>query len=104
MLTVAEETLKSLTNQRNKQVITHLYGQEINPETFAICKADILPKGEGENADHTRTPRRPAKPGSPSFTEKEVKRCSHGNIAASFRLGFLPSKAPGATHIRPKLG
>lgn len=29
-----------------------LYGQEINPETYAVCKADMLLKGEGENADH----------------------------------------------------
>lgn len=52
MLTVAEETLKELAAARGKQVVTHLYGQEINPETFAICKADMLLKGEGENADH----------------------------------------------------
>ncbi len=32
--------------------VTHLYGQEINPETYAICKADMLLKGEGESADH----------------------------------------------------
>jgi hypothetical protein len=29
-----------------------LYGQEINPETYAICKADMLIKGEGEQAEH----------------------------------------------------
>lgn len=52
MLTVAEETLKELAAARGKQVVTHLYGQEINPETFAICKADMLLKGEGKNADH----------------------------------------------------
>ena len=52
MLTVAEETLKELATARGKDVVTHLYGQEINPETFAICKADMLLKGEGENADH----------------------------------------------------
>src|SRR5262245_11615381 len=52
MLTVAEETLRSLAAQHGKEVKTHLYGQEINPETFAICKADMLLKGEGENADH----------------------------------------------------
>jgi type I restriction enzyme M protein len=52
MLTVGEETLKSLAVKRGKQVNTHLYGQEINPETYAICKADMLLKGEGENADH----------------------------------------------------
>jgi type I restriction enzyme M protein len=52
MLTVAEETLKDLAAKRGKQVIAHLYGQEINPETYAICKADMLLKGEGEGASH----------------------------------------------------
>ncbi len=52
MLTVAEETLKELAANRGKQVRTYLYGQEINPETYAISKADMLLKGEGENADH----------------------------------------------------
>jgi type I restriction enzyme M protein len=52
MLTVAEETLLNLAAARDKQVIPHLYGQEINPETYAICKADMLIKGEGQNADH----------------------------------------------------
>ncbi|MEZ4713128.1 MAG: N-6 DNA methylase [Caldilineaceae bacterium] len=31
---------------------THLYGQEINAETYAICKADLLLKGEGDAADN----------------------------------------------------
>ncbi|RPH50941.1 MAG: SAM-dependent DNA methyltransferase [Desulfobacteraceae bacterium] len=52
MLTVAEETLKKLSEQHNKQVATHLYGQEINAETYAICKADLLLKGEGDAADN----------------------------------------------------
>ena len=45
-------TLKQLAEGQGKQVVTHLYGQEINPETYAICKADMLLKGEGESADH----------------------------------------------------
>jgi len=52
MLTVAEETLQKLATERGQQITTHLYGQEINPETYAICKADMLLKGEGEHADH----------------------------------------------------
>ena len=52
MLTVAEEALKELAAKKGKKVGTHLFGQEINPETYAICKADMLLKGEGENADH----------------------------------------------------
>ena len=52
MLTVAEETLQRLAADRGKQVATHLYGQEINAETYAICKADLLLKGEGDAADN----------------------------------------------------
>ena len=52
MLTVAEETLQQLAQAHGKQVATHLYGQEINAETYAICKADLLLKGEGDAADN----------------------------------------------------
>jgi type I restriction enzyme M protein len=52
MLTVGEETLRQLAEERGKQVATHLYGQEINSETYAIAKADLLLKGEGEAADN----------------------------------------------------
>jgi type I restriction enzyme M protein len=52
MLTVAEETLQEIATAHGKQVATHLYGQEINAETYAICKADLLLKGEGDAADN----------------------------------------------------
>lgn len=46
MLTVAEEALHDLAASHNKEVSIHLFGQEINPETYAICKADLLLKGD----------------------------------------------------------
>ena len=52
MLTVAEETLQKIAAAHGKQVATHLYGQEINAETYAICKADLLLKGDGDAADN----------------------------------------------------
>ena len=52
MLTVAEETLQQLAEEHGKEVTAHLYGQEINSETYAIAKADLLLKGEGEAADN----------------------------------------------------
>jgi type I restriction enzyme M protein len=52
MLTVGEETLTAIGSKRSQQVKCLLYGQEINPETYAVCKADMLIKGEGESADH----------------------------------------------------
>jgi type I restriction enzyme M protein len=52
MLTVAEETLQQLAVDHGKQISTHLYGQEISDKTYAICKADLLLKGEGDAADN----------------------------------------------------
>lgn len=52
MLTVAEEALHDLAASHNKEVSIHLFGQEINPETYAICKADLLLKGEGDEAEN----------------------------------------------------
>jgi type I restriction enzyme M protein len=52
MLTVAEETLQQIAKGHGKKVATHLFGQEINAETYAIAKADLLLKGEGEAADN----------------------------------------------------
>ena len=50
MLTVAEQTLTEIAERQDKRVSTRLHGQEINSETYAICKADLLMKGE-EDAD-----------------------------------------------------
>ncbi len=52
MLTLAEDILRELAAERGKRVSTHLFGQEINAETCAICKADLLLKGGGEAADN----------------------------------------------------
>ncbi len=52
MLTVAEQRLQELATEQKKEVATHLYGQEINSETYAIAKADLLLKGEGAEADN----------------------------------------------------
>lgn len=54
MLTVAEETLVKLGAEHGKEVSVHLYGQEVNPETFAISKADLILKGEGAEAENMK--------------------------------------------------
>lgn len=52
MLTVAQERLMTSAQRRGKNVSIHLFGQELQPETYAICKADMLLKGDGEQAEH----------------------------------------------------
>ncbi|HFZ9652204.1 TPA: N-6 DNA methylase [Legionella pneumophila] len=54
MLTVAEERLQELAKEVGKEVSIHLYGQEIQPETYAIAKADLLLKGEGAEAENIK--------------------------------------------------
>lgn len=52
MCTVAAERLEKLSKARGKNITTHIYGQEINPETYAIAKADMLLKGQGRDASN----------------------------------------------------
>lgn len=52
MLTVAQERLLTLAARRGKTVSIHLFGQELQSETYAICKADMLLKGDGDQAEH----------------------------------------------------
>ena len=54
MLTVAEDTLLQLAKEHGKEVAIHLYGQESQPETYAILKADLLLKGEGAEAENMK--------------------------------------------------
>ena len=58
MLTVAEETLTRLAGERGRDVSVHLYGQEVNPETYAISKADLILRAK----DRRRTTSRLARP------------------------------------------
>ena len=41
-----------VAGEQDKEVSVHLYGQEVNPETYAISKADLILKGEGVEADN----------------------------------------------------
>ena len=52
MLTAAQERLYTVAKRREKNVSIHLFGQEVQPETYATCKADMLLKGDGEQAEH----------------------------------------------------
>ena len=52
MLTVAQDRLNKIAAEHGKKVSIHLFGQEIQPETYAIAKADMMLKGDGEEAMH----------------------------------------------------
>ena len=49
MLTVGKEYLKEISGREDMKV--YLYGQELNEKTYAICKSDLLMKGDDQNLD-----------------------------------------------------
>ncbi|WP_455158341.1 type I restriction-modification system subunit M [Streptococcus sp.] len=51
MVTVAEEKLQTFAQETGKSLSIHMFGQEVNPETYAISKADLLIKGGDTNAN-----------------------------------------------------
>jgi type I restriction enzyme M protein len=49
MLTIAKERLLAI----NPKLQVYLFGQEVNPETFAVCKSDLYMKSaDGRDAEH----------------------------------------------------
>ena len=52
ILSVSEERLRQLAEARGKRINTHIFGQELQPETYATCKSDLLIKGDGEEANN----------------------------------------------------
>ncbi len=49
MLTVCKEYLEEVSGRPDMKV--YLYGQELNEKTYAICKSDLLMKGDNQNLD-----------------------------------------------------
>lgn len=49
MLTVGKEYLQEISCRPDMKV--YLYGQELNEKTYAICKSDLLMKGDDQNLD-----------------------------------------------------
>jgi len=52
ILTVAEKRIKEIAESQKKNVSIHLYGQEIDPETYAIARSDMLFHSKGQNAEN----------------------------------------------------
>ncbi|MBQ6972945.1 MAG: SAM-dependent DNA methyltransferase [Synergistaceae bacterium] len=82
MLTLAEEKLAALAGERGKSVSVHVFGQEINAETYAIAKADLLLKGSEES--------RRIKLGS-TLTEDQYKTDDYGE---PWTFDFMLSNPP----------
>jgi type I restriction enzyme M protein len=56
MLTESENLLLELADERGKNVHLEMYGQEVQPETYAICKSDMMIKGKNpENIKYGST-------------------------------------------------
>ena len=49
MLTVAKEMVQEISGRDNIKI--YLYGQELNEKTYAICKSDLLIKGDLQHED-----------------------------------------------------
>ena len=48
MLTIAKDQILDI----NPDAQVHLFGQEVNPQTYAMCKSDLYIKGDGRDADN----------------------------------------------------
>ena len=45
ILTIAQEEIERIANETGKRVRTNIFGQELQPDTYATCKADLMISG-----------------------------------------------------------
>jgi type I restriction enzyme M protein len=106
MLTIAEERLKGLAQAHGKEVSIHLYGQEVNSEIYAINKADLLLKGEGEEAEnilHASTLSKTLFQTGNSISCSPILRMVHrGNLILIRWEGKKTSSIPVSLSIMPE--
>lgn len=46
ILTIAQERIREIAKEKGKNVQINIYGQELLPDTFATCKADLMISGD----------------------------------------------------------
>ena len=46
ILTIAQERIREIAKEKGKNVQINIYGQELTPETYATCKADLMISGD----------------------------------------------------------
>ena len=54
ILSLAQERFEQIGKERGKRFKTYLYGQELMPETFATCEADLMLSGSSTNFYYTQ--------------------------------------------------
>lgn len=45
ILTIAQDRIQEIADKLDKRVVVNIYGQELQPETYATCKADLMISG-----------------------------------------------------------
>ncbi len=55
MLTIGKEQIRTI----NEDAEVHLFGQEVNPQTYAMCKSDLYMKSIDGRESYTGQIRRP---------------------------------------------
>ena len=55
ILTIAQERIKQLGEERKKDVKIYIFGQEQAPDTYATCKADLMISGEIKSFQYNTT-------------------------------------------------
>jgi type I restriction enzyme M protein len=53
ILTIAQERIHEIARERGKNVQVNIYGQELTPDSYATCKADLMISGDIRSFQYT---------------------------------------------------
>lgn len=54
ILTIAQQRMEEIAAERGKKININIFGQELQPETYATCKADLMISGDIKSFHYSR--------------------------------------------------
>ena len=54
ILTIAQQRMEEIAAERGKRININIFGQELQPETYATCKADLMISGDIKSFHYSR--------------------------------------------------
>ena len=98
ILTIAQERINEIAKKLDKRVEVNIYGQELQPETYATCKADLMISGNIESFQYQMG----AEPREYIAFDSTISRDGHPGETFDFCISNPPFGTPWKEDLKKR--
>ena len=98
ILTIAQDRILEIAKERGKQVAINIFGQELEPHTFATCKADLMISGNIKSFQYQHG----AEPREYIAYDSTISRDGHAGETYDFCISNPPFGTPWKEDLKKR--